>query len=372
MKHINELERSLNDYFGWNKARMSCFVKMLLALIKVRTVNLAELALGFASKAKMESRYRRLQRFFAFFKIDMDNIAIFIFKLFFKDKDKLYLSIDRTNWFFGKFKINILTLGVAYEGIAIPLLYTLLNKAGNATGKEHAEIVKKFVKIFGKDCIAGVLADREFANQDFFKYLSEAKIPFYIRVKEGAMVRIFIERTFKVKQLFNKLNPKEQMSYIQPVTIHGQKLFVAAGRSDSGELLVVATNQFKAKNAVSIYLRRWEIEVLFHSLKSRGFNFEETHLNKKERIEKLIALLAVGFSWCHKIGEWRAIKHPIRFKKFRDGQRRPQYSYFRYGLDLIRDIVLNMHHEQFRFKQCLKQLFPPPEPLIQVKIGVKP
>lgn len=360
MKHTNELERSLNENFGWNKARMSCFAKMLLALFAVCTVNLSKLAVAFSSDAKIESRYKRLQRFFAIFKIDMNQVAKFVFNLFFEDKEKVYLTIDRTNWFFGKFKINSLTLGIAHEGIAIPLLWNLLKTSGNAKGKEHVAIVKKFVKIFGKNCIAGVLADREFANQDFFRYLVKAEIPFYIRVKEGAKVRIFLEKTFKVKRLFNKLKQKSQMLYIQPVTIHGQKLFVAAGKSETGELLIVATNQYKAKNAVSIYLRRWEIEVLFQSLKSRGFNFEETHINKRERIEKLMVLLAIGFSWCHKIGEWRAMKKSIRLNKFKN-TRRSQYSYFRYGLDWIRDIILHIYKKKWQFKQCLKQLFPPPK-----------
>lgn len=40
------------------------------------------------------------------------------------------LSLDRTNWLFGKCQINILCLGVVYEGIAIPLMWTMLdNKA---------------------------------------------------------------------------------------------------------------------------------------------------------------------------------------------------------------------------------------------------
>jgi len=47
----NELRDILNGYFGWNKARMSCFVGMLLALFKVRTINLTELACGFLSNA---------------------------------------------------------------------------------------------------------------------------------------------------------------------------------------------------------------------------------------------------------------------------------------------------------------------------------
>jgi hypothetical protein len=40
MECISELKDSLNMYFGWNKARMTCFVNMLLALLATRTVNL--------------------------------------------------------------------------------------------------------------------------------------------------------------------------------------------------------------------------------------------------------------------------------------------------------------------------------------------
>ena len=47
-------------------------------------------------------------------------------KLFFKPEDKYYLIIDRTNWYWGKKKINIFMLGIAYEGIAIPLFWKLL------------------------------------------------------------------------------------------------------------------------------------------------------------------------------------------------------------------------------------------------------
>ena len=44
---------------------------------------------------------------------------------------------------------------------------------------------------------------------------------------------------------------------------------------------------------------------LFGCLKSKGFGFEETHITRPERIEKLIAVLTITFCWAHKIGEWR-------------------------------------------------------------------
>jgi hypothetical protein len=65
MQLHNELRQILNPYLSWNKARLDCFIAMLLALIKLRHINLTELALAFDSRACDKSRYRRMQRFFS-------------------------------------------------------------------------------------------------------------------------------------------------------------------------------------------------------------------------------------------------------------------------------------------------------------------
>src|SRR6266478_3353777 len=108
MEHISELRGILNGYLGWNKARATCFVKMLLALMVTRTVNLNKLACAFLSDKEQASRFRRLQRFFAQFKIDYDEIAGFIFRMFFINNGQWYLTMDRTIWQWGKSDINIL------------------------------------------------------------------------------------------------------------------------------------------------------------------------------------------------------------------------------------------------------------------------
>ena len=102
---------------------------MLLAVLVVKTVNLAQVATAFDSKACIDSRYKRLRRFLAHFTIDFDSIAKFIFLLFFKSDDKLYITMDRTIWFWGKEKVNIFVLAIAYENIAIPLLWEVLDRA---------------------------------------------------------------------------------------------------------------------------------------------------------------------------------------------------------------------------------------------------
>src|SRR5262245_6229338 len=47
------------------------------------------------------------------------------------------------------------------------------------------------------------------------------------------------------------------------------------------------------------------IESLFGALKSRGFNLEDTHLKDSERLSRLLALLALAFTWAFVVGLWQ-------------------------------------------------------------------
>jgi len=97
MQSIQELTKLLNLHFNWNKASMDCFVGMLIGLLKLRTVNLTELATAFPSLAKPESRYRRIQRFLADYMVNFDDVAWFIMMWFDFLENDYYLVIDRTN-----------------------------------------------------------------------------------------------------------------------------------------------------------------------------------------------------------------------------------------------------------------------------------
>jgi len=79
--------------------------------LKVKTVNLKELALGFEGGALEESHYKRLQRFFGEFERDYPQIAPIVVQ-WLNIPQPWVLSIDRTNWSFGSHHYNILTVGI--------------------------------------------------------------------------------------------------------------------------------------------------------------------------------------------------------------------------------------------------------------------
>src|SRR5512143_523691 len=99
---VSALQATLARHLPWHGARLTFLAQFLLALFKVRSVNLTELATGFGGKAQSASSYKRLQRFFRAFEIDYDVLARFLVHLFPAGKSPWYLTLDRTHWKFGK------------------------------------------------------------------------------------------------------------------------------------------------------------------------------------------------------------------------------------------------------------------------------
>jgi hypothetical protein len=340
MKQINELSMMINQHFNWNKARMNCFIGMLVALLSTRSINLTELAMAFPSPAKLDSRYRRIQRFITEYSPNFDKVAWFIMGLFnFIDSD-YYLTMDRTNWRWGKKDINILVLAVAYKGAAIPIYWMLLNKKGNSSTLERKVLVNRFIKQFGKKHILGLLADREFIGKKWFEWLKVQEIDFVIRIKKDAKTTNSQGQKLQVQHLFRFLKVGEKQSIQDLRTITDVGVYLTALRLDNGELLIVASSK-KTEQAIESYKERWQIETLFSCLKGRGFNLEDTHVTQRLRIKRLLIVPVIAFCWAHRTGEWQHEKvKKIKVKK----HERLAKSIFRVGLDLIRDSLFKAIH----------------------------
>ena len=180
MKEINLLRNTLKPLLGWHGARLSFLALFLIALLRVKTINLAELATGFRSKAKTNSNYKRLQRFFKSYDLEYSLIAKALVTLMALPEPWI-LSLDRTEWAFGQTRFNILMLAVVYEGVAYPLLWEFLDKKGNSNSEERMDLLDRFSPEFPDVEIAYICGDREFIGQSWLTYLLiEPMIPFNI------------------------------------------------------------------------------------------------------------------------------------------------------------------------------------------------
>lgn len=185
-------------------------------------------------------------------------------------------------------------------------------------------------------------------------------IPFWMRMKESQHYCDKQGRSRAVLHLFSSLKPGESRILRKPRRVSGQAIYLSALRLESGELLIVASNQYASK-PFTIYGLRWEIETLFQCLKGRGFNMEATRLTHYFRIKKMMALLAIGFCWAHKTGEWKhKVVKPLRLKT----HGRPEKSLFRYGLDYLADKLISSAVEGLEANRLLLLFLYPPDWLV--------
>lgn len=336
MADIRHLERTLAENVSWNKARINFLAKFTLALVQVKTISLAQISSVMSGRAKQDSHYKRCQRFLRGFAVPFAEIASLVIKLL-GIPQPFILSIDRTDWYLGATPLNVFMLSVVFKGVAFPLLWTVLEKKGCSNTKERIELLEKYLRLFGKDSLSFVAADREFIGQDWFRYLRQERIPCRIRIRENIKVaNCRGNKMVSAKNLFRTQRAGVGSLLSGKRKVLGEEFFLMGMRTEAGEYVIVASN-VESQQILSDYALRWQIETLFGCLKSRGFCLEGTHVTERERLEKLLALMTVAYCWAYIAGEWLARTTPIKIKK----HGRLAKSIFRHGFDYLRRILCN-------------------------------
>ena len=72
---VKALKGVPREHLDWNGARFTFLPQFFLALFKVKTVNLAQLATALSGRAKVDANYKRLQRFFCGFDLEQATIT---------------------------------------------------------------------------------------------------------------------------------------------------------------------------------------------------------------------------------------------------------------------------------------------------------
>ncbi len=327
----------LKSHLNLNKSRLKVLTGLIIGVIGIRDVNLVKLACYQESDATDESQYRKLQRFFKLWCFSWEEVAKLTLSKIPKPRQGYVLSMDRTNWKFGKRHINILTVGIVVGKVSIPLVWTTLaqtTKRGNSNTHQRIALMKKVLKVLAVEDIYALTMDREFNGYQWLKWLNNKKTTWVLRLRKDTHIN---GKSAKFYSSTRKDKHAKKKSVFGLPLYFGCKS-IKKGRAD---FLYVVSNNLTPNDALETYKKRWSIEVLFGHLKKKGFNFENTHMSDKKKIDKLMAVLTLAFLFT--IG-WGIL---LKEQNLLNAHQKRK-STFRLALDLIQSMFRkpNKHKEK--------------------------
>lgn len=321
-----------------HKKRQEFLISLLEGIIKSRSVLFSEIADKIDKDIQVNSIERRIQDFFK--EVDFNYANLGRVLLSFIHHRQLLLSIDRTEWDFGKVQINILCVVVSVGKMGVPLYFEMLdNKSGNSNAEDRIALFKEMIKLVGKERIGLLVMDREFIGAKWLSWLKKEGIAFCVRVPKHHTI-LLADGTICLacELLAARSHYREQEVIVNQVQVN-----LSLSYDQKGDLLYLIGSP-PAKQLAALYKRRWSVEVFFQALKKRGFHLEDSCLRELAKYKKLFAIVSLAYTLCWATGIQEGKKNPVKTKK----HGYPQYSVFRRGLNLMR---------QFFKKQVIDPVF---------------
>ncbi len=233
-----------------------------------------------------------------------------------------YLLLDGTKWDFGSHHLHLLTLCITIGGVAIPIWWEDLEKAGHSSEAERISYIDRVLKMYDLKNMT-LIADREYIGYQWFKELKKRNIRFVIRVKEGiyhesinrAVGLSWAELKAKAKKK-GKGKKVSKRFCLDGLVLH--YIILKNPRPDADdELIFLISDWDNSRAAAKIYELRWQIEVCFKHLKTNGLNLEQMSVRGKEKRHLMMAMAILVYILAIREGiiEEAILKDKVLYKK---------------------------------------------------------
>lgn len=327
--------RELQKYFPEvTQKKLSQLLQLCCCMLAVQSTNLNKCAKRLSKilghPLKIESAYSRLIRFFQTGNslVILRGICLLVIKTLCSNKE-CYLLLDRTNWNFGKRRINLLVIGLLYKDVFIPLVWKDLEKKGNSNSKERLDLVDQLLKWWKFSEVdlpeLYIAGDREFIGYLWLRGLEKREINFVMRIRANFKLELWHRGKIKDRKLGLKIIQRylswTGLDNVEAVlqSDYIVKLSVLENDSPRGkaEFIYLMTNMEDIPKASILYRKRYKIEVCFKHLKSCGFNLEDLQVEGGHKVDLMFGALNIIYLMAIQKGIIHFENQPLKMKTFK-------------------------------------------------------
>jgi len=299
---------------GQNKKQREGLALLVATALQVRSVNLNELAAALPREAEqLDMRYQWISRLLGNDLIDIEEVmapfAREVLERAGAGGGTIVLMIDQS-------KVNethqMVMVSLRVGERALPLAWHMKKTQGAIGFREQKEALEAVAALLPEDAAATLMGDRFYGSPALIDWCRARGWVWRLRCKQDLLVfegggETTLARCFeRGDHMLVDIQLTEKRARTNIAMIH------EAGHP---EPWIIALSEPPTTWRAHDYGLRWGIEAMFSDYKTRGFDLEDSHIERTDRLDRLVLVLSLALYWAVSTGMWDAMENKTPAEK---------------------------------------------------------
>lgn len=298
-----------------NKKQREALALLVATALQVRGVNLNELAAALPRQAeRLDMRYQWISRVLGNDLIDVDEVmAPFAREVLAGAAGggrTVVVMIDQS-------KVNeahqMIMVSLRVGERALPLAWRMKRTQGAIGFREQREALDAVAALLPENARVTLMGDRFYGSPALIDWCREKGWGWRLRCKQDLLVFDKSGGETTLKECFAR---GDHMLTDVELTEQRARTHVAMLHEEGHpEPWIIALSDPPTTWRAYDYGLRWGIEAMFSDYKTRGFNLEDSQIERTDRLDRLLLVLSLALYWAVSTGMWDAMENKTPAEK---------------------------------------------------------
>ena len=293
---------------GQHKKQREGLALLVATMLDVRSANLMDLSASLPrATERLDMRYQGISRLLGNELIEVDAVmapyAREVLTRLAADGRKLVLLIDRTQataWH------QVVMVAARVGGRAVPLAWRVKATQGAIGFTEQREALAAAARLLPEGVRPVLMGDRFYGTPDLMAWCQRQGWAWRLRLKQDLLV---FEDGGETTPAACFARGEHLLSGVELTEKRVTTNIAMVHEPGHPEPWIIAMSEAPTVHRAFDYGLRWGIEAMFSDFKTRGFGLEDSHLQRHDRMARLIVVMALALFRAVSTGMWDAIHH---------------------------------------------------------------
>ena len=298
-----------------NKKQREGLALLIATALQVRSVNLNELAAALPRAAeRLDMRYQWISRVLGNELIDVAQVmAPFAREVLARSAAggrTIVAMIDQS-------KVNdahqMLMVSLRVGERALPLAWHMKKTQGAIGFGEQKSVLEAVAKLLPADARVTLMGDRFYGSPALIEWCRNQGWGWRLRCKQDLLVfdenggeTTLADCFARGEHMLTNMELTEKRAVTNIAMLHEE---------GHPEPWIIALSDPPTVWRAHDYGLRWGIEAMFSDYKTRGFNLEDSQIERTDRLDRLVLVLSLALYWAVSTGMWDAMENKTPAEK---------------------------------------------------------